>query len=315
MHVSSSHLLVSVPDELVKNTLRHVPDGVEFVIWDMSGPAPTTDIDIVVPPYLRPITVLEQLQGVNVRLVQSLMVGYDGVEDVLPAGVTYANAASVHETSTAELTLALILAAQRGIPDFVRAAQRGRWAPNWHPSLADRRVLLLGYGGVGRAIESRLSPFETEITRVASHERIDERGVIYGVESLARLLPGAEIVIVAVPLTPSTTRLVDDAFLSLLEDGSLLVNVARGKVADTDALVEHARTGRLRLALDVVDPEPLPDDHPLFAMENVLISPHVGGASSAMAPRVTRLVDEQIARMVRGDGPINVIFPREARVS
>ncbi|MGA7834660.1 MAG: 2-hydroxyacid dehydrogenase [Acidimicrobiales bacterium] len=313
--MSSSHLLVSVPDELVKSTLSHVSDRVEFVIWDMSGPAPATDIDIVVPPYLRPISVLERLKGLNVKLVQSLMVGYDGVEEVLPAGVTYANAASVHETSTAELTLALLLAAQRGIPDFVRAAERGHWAPNWHPSLADRRVLLIGYGGVGRAIESRLLPFEALVTRVASHERIDERGVIYGIESLAQLLPAAEVVIVAVPLTPATTHLVNDAFLSLLADGSLLVNVARGKVADTNALVEHARHGRLRLALDVVDPEPLPDGHPLFTMENVLISPHVGGASSAMAPRVTRLVDEQIARMLRGESPINVIFPREERAS
>jgi phosphoglycerate dehydrogenase-like enzyme len=314
MLVSSSHLLVSVPDELVKNTLGH-PEGVDFVVWDMSGPAPATHIDIVIPPYLRPFTVLERLVGVDVRLVQSLMVGYDGVEAVLPPGITYANAASVHETSTAELTLALILAAQRGIPDFVRAAERGQWAPNWHPSLADRRVLLIGYGGVGRAIESRLLPFEVEITRIASHERIDERGVIYGIESLARLLPSAEIVIVAVPLTSATTRLVDDAFLSLLADGSLLVNVARGKVANTEALVEHARNGRLRLALDVVDPEPLPDGHPLFSMLNVLISPHVGGASSAMVPRVTRLVDEQIARLLRGEAPINVIFPRTKSAS
>jgi phosphoglycerate dehydrogenase-like enzyme len=308
--VSSSHLLVSVPDEFVQSTLSHVPDGVEFIVWDMSGAAPVNDIDIVVPPYLRPSTVLEQLNGVDVRLVQSLLVGYDGVEDVLPKGIVYANAASVHETSTSELTLALILASQRGIPDFVRAAGAGHWAPAWRPSLADRRVLLIGYGGVGKAIESRLLPFETELTRVASHERIDERGVIYGAESLPRLLPAAEIVIVVVPLTADTTHLVDDAFLSLMEDGSLLVNVARGKVADTEALVKHAQSGRLRLALDVTDPEPLPDGHPLFAMSNVLISPHMGGATSATAPRAARLIEEQIARMMRGEAPINVIFPR-----
>jgi phosphoglycerate dehydrogenase-like enzyme len=171
-------------------------------------------------------------------------------------------------------------------------------------------VLLIGYGGVGKAIESRLLPFEIELTRVANHERIDERGVIYDTKSLTRLLPDAEIVIVVVPLTPSTTHLVDDAFLSHMADGSLLVNVARGKVADTEALVKHARSGRLRLALDVADPEPLPDEHPLFAMPNVLISPHVGGASSAMPSRAARLIEEQISRMMRGEAPINVIFPR-----
>jgi phosphoglycerate dehydrogenase-like enzyme len=301
---------VSVPDALVRNTLEHLSNNVDFVLWDMSGPAPVEDIDIVVPPYLRPVSVLTLLKGIHVRLVQSQFVGYDGVEDVLPEGVVYANAASVHETSTAELTLALILAAQRGIPDFVRAARAGHWAPAWHPSLADRRVLLIGYGGVGKAIESRLLPFEIELTRVANHERIDARGVIYDTASLPRLLPNAEIVIVVVPLTPSTTQLVDDAFLSHMADGSLLVNVARGKVADTAALVKHAQSGRLRLALDVTDPEPLPDGHPLFAMPNVLISPHVGGASSAMPSRAARLIEEQISRMMRGEAPINVIFPR-----
>jgi phosphoglycerate dehydrogenase-like enzyme len=307
--MSSSRLLVSVPDELVRGTLQHLSDSVDFILWDMSGPAPVNDIDVVVPPYLRPVSVLEQLKGVRVRLVQSQLNGYDGVEAVLPEGVVYANAASVHETSTAELTLTLILAAQRGIPGFVRAATAGRWDPTWHPSLADRRVLLIGYGGVGKAIESRLLAFETEVTRVASYERIDERGVIYDIESLPRLLPAAEIVVVVVPLTPETTHLVDDAFLSHMADGSLLVNVARGKVADTEALIKHAESGRLRLALDVTDPEPLPDGHPLFAMPNVLVSPHVGGASSAMPPRAARLIEEQITRMIRGEAPINVIFP------
>lgn len=310
--MNPSRLLVSVPDDHVRGTLEHLSNAVEIILWDMSGPAPVKDIDIVVPPYLRPVSVLEQLNGMHVRLVQSQLVGYDGVENFLPEGVVYANAASVHETSTAELTLALILAAQRGLPDFVRAASEGRWAPAWHASLADRRVLLIGYGGVGKAIESRLLPFEVELTRVASHERIDERGVIYDTDSLPRLLPHAEIVIVVVPLTPSTTHLVDDVFLSHMADGSLLVNVARGKVADTDALLKHAESGRLRLALDVTDPEPLPDGHPLFAMPNVLISPHVGGASSAMPSRAARLIEEQISRMMRDDAPINVIFPRGA---
>lgn len=313
--MSSSRLLVSVPDELVRDTLLHLSDRVDFLLWDMSGPAPVDAIDIVVPPYLRPVSVLERLDGLRVRLVQSQLNGYDGVEAVLPKGLVYANAASVHETSTGELTLALILAAQRGIPGFVRAAAAGRWDATWHPSLADRRVLLIGYGGVGRAIESRLRAFETEITRVASHERIDDQGVIYDVESLPRLLPEAEIVIVVVPLTPATTHLVNDQFLSFMVDGSLLVNVARGKVADTEALIKHARSGRLRLALDVTDPEPLPEGHALFAMPNVLISPHVGGASSAMPPRAARLIEEQIARMMRGEAPINVIFPHASTSS
>jgi phosphoglycerate dehydrogenase-like enzyme len=300
-------LVVSVPDESLASALRPM-ESVELVIWDMSGPPPVPDLDIVVPPYLAGTGWAAQLAGVRTRLIQSPMVGYDGVADLLPPGVVYANAASVHETSTAELTLALILASQRGLPDFVRAAEKGHWARAWHQSLADRRVLLVGYGGVGKAVAERLAPFEVTLTRVARTARSDEHGEIYGIESLAELLPDAEVVIVVVPLDENTTHLIDDAFLSLMPDGSLLVNVSRGLVADTEALVKHARTRRLRIALDVTDPEPLPEGHPLFALENVLISPHVGGATTAGLPRLVRLIKEQVERMSLGHEPLNVVL-------
>jgi phosphoglycerate dehydrogenase-like enzyme len=300
-------LVVSVPDANLIGQLGDV-DDVEFVVWDMSGPPPVSAVDIVVPPYLAGTGWAAQLTGVRTRLIQSPMLGYDGVADLLPPGVVYANAASVHEASTAELTIALILASQRGLPDFVRAAEKGHWARAWHQSLADRRVLLVGYGGVGKAVAERLAPFEVTLTRVAQTARSDENGEIFAVESLTDLLPNAEVVIVVVPLDESTTHLIDDAFLARMPDGSLLVNVSRGLVADTEALLKHARTGRLRFALDVTDPEPLPEGHPLFALENVLISPHVGGATTAAIPRLVRLVKEQAERMSRGDEPLNVVI-------
>lgn len=303
-----SSLLVSMPDSALREAVGELPAGVEVVLWALDGPAPRPRFDIVVTPYMGATDRLAHLAGVDALLVQSQSIGFDGVDQVLPRGHVFANAASVHETSTAELTLALILASQRGIPDFVRAADRGEWAPAHHASLADRTVLLLGYGGVGRAIESRLLAFETTVIRVARTARSDEHGVIYGLESLPELLPQADIVIVGVPLTTETTHLVDDAFLGRMRDGSLLVNIARGPVADTDALLQHATDGRLRLALDVTEPEPLPAGHPLFALPNVLISPHVGGASSAMLPRMARLVREQIERMLRGENPLNVVL-------
>jgi phosphoglycerate dehydrogenase-like enzyme len=306
--MATSRLIVSVPDQGMVQALGVLPDDVEFIEWDMSGPAPRGEIDLAVQPYLVGPQVLEQLKGVTTRLVQSPMVGYDGVAQHLPPGHVFANAASVHETSTSELTVALVLAAQRGIPDFVRSATQGRWERAWHQSLADRRVLLIGYGGVGKAIEERLVPFEVILTRVARHARFDERGEIYSIDSLDELLPAAEIVIVAVPLSDDTTGLVDDAFLSKMPDGALFVNISRGPVADTDALVKHASSGRLRLALDVTDPEPLPDGHPLFAMTNVLISPHVGGATSAAMPRMARLLKEQINRLRDGKEPLNVVL-------
>ena len=305
--MTATRILVSLPGGDLSEALGEVPDGVEFIEWNMQDSASVSSIDIVVPPYMGGTNLLFQLGNVRTRLVQSQSVGYDGVEKVLPVGHVYANAASVHEASTAELTMALILAAQRGIPEFVRAAEKGKWEPSPHPSLADRNVLLVGYGGVGQAIEARLLPFETIVTRVARTARSDERGRIYGIDSLAELLPLADIVVIGVPLSDATTHLVDDEFLTLMSDGSLLVNIARGLVADTDALLVHAKSGRLRFALDVTDPEPLPDGHPLFALPNVLISPHVGGASTAMMPRMARLLREQIDRMMRGDDPVNVV--------
>jgi phosphoglycerate dehydrogenase-like enzyme len=303
-----SRLLVSVPTEALYQAILASRQDVDLVVWDMTGPAPVSSLDIVVPPYMVSNAVLTQLTNVTTRLVQSQLNGYDGVAEILPAGVVYANAAGVHETSTAELTLALILAAQRGLPDFVRAAQRGQWERKFHESLADRRVLLVGYGGVGRAIEDRLLPFETTVVRLARHARSDERGTIYGFDALEDQLALADIVVVGVPLDESTRGLVNDGFLFAMADGALLVNIARGAVADTQALVEHASTGRLRLALDVTDPEPLPDGHPLFALPNVLISPHVGGATSAMLPRMARLLNAQIDRLVRDEEPANVVL-------
>ncbi len=306
--VKPAALIVSVPDVRLRAALGDLPTGVDLIDWDMSTPAPVGAIDIVVTPYVDARQRIGALHGVRTRLVQSQTLGYDGIAEVLPRDVVYANATSVHETSTAEFALALVLASQRGLDDFVRAAQRGTWAPAWHASLADRTVLLVGYGGVGKAIEARLRPFEVNIVRVANSARIDDHGPVHATSELADLLPMADIVIVGVPLNASTDHMVDRRFLAAMREGALLVNVARGRVADTDAILAEAANGRLRFALDVVDPEPLPEGHPLFALPNVLITPHVGGASSAMPPRIARLVREQIDRMVRGEEPRNVVL-------
>ncbi len=306
--VTDKHVLVSVPDTALRDALGEPPEGVGIVEWDMSGPAPAARIDIVVPPYMSGTEVLGALRGVTTGLVQSQSIGFNGVADALPPGHVFANAVSVHETSTAELTLALILASQRGLPDFIRASQERRWAPERRASLADRTVLLVGYGGVGQAVEERLQGFETTVVRVASRAREAARGHVHGIDELPNLLPQADVVVVGVPLNESTAHLVNDRFLSLMRDDALLVNIARGAVADTEALLDHARRGRLRFALDVTDPEPLPDGHPLFGLPNVLITPHVGGASSAMMPRMARLLRSQADRMLSGQEPLNVVL-------
>ena len=301
-------LVVSVPDTRLVNAIGAVPAGVEIVEWDFQSEPPRSRIDLIVPPYMGGSSRLGRVGEVENRLVQSQSIGFDGVEDLLPAGITYANASTVHETATAELALTLTLAAQRGLPEFVRNAASGTWKSRMLPGLADRRVMILGYGGVGRAIEDRLLPFEVSVVRVASKPRSDDRGHVHGVEDLPELLPDVDIVIVVTPLTASTTGLVDDDLLSALPDGALVVNVARGQVADTDALVTHATEGRIRLALDVTDPEPLPEDHPLWSLPNVLITPHVGGASGAMLPRMAALIRRQIDHLLADAEPENIVL-------
>ena len=308
--MTASPLIVSLPADLREEVLSQgpLPEGVEFVEWDLRTEPPVEHIDLVVPVYLGSNKPLANVGAVTPKLVQVQSIGYDGLADLLPEGITLANAATVHEASTAELTVGLILASQRGIPDFVRAERTGEWLQSQRPSLAGRRVLLIGYGGVGAAIEERLLPFEVEVTRVASSAREDERGPIHGIDELPGLLPHAEIVIVVVPLTDGTRGLIGDDFLAALPDDALVVNVARGPVADTDALVEHATSGRIRLALDVTDPEPLPADHPLWSLPNVLVSPHIGGATSAMLPRMARLLRRQIEHLLAGEEPENIVL-------
>jgi len=305
-------LVIGLPTQELIDAVGPIP-GVELVLWNFDGPAPVDRFDIVVAPDPKGPNVLGLLNGVSVGLVQGQWIGYEGVLKNLPEGMPFANGASVHEGPTAELCLGLVLSLQRGIADFVRASEHHQWAPKWYSSLADRRVLILGYGGLGQAIEEKMIPFEVEITRVASTARVQEgpQGTpvqVHGIEDLPRLIPHAEIVILSVPLSRNTYHLVDTAFLAAMADGSMLVNMARGRVVDTDALVSEVTSGRLRAALDVTDPEPLPAGHPLWALPNVVISPHLGGSTSAMFPRMRKLIVQQIERMQAGEPPLNVVI-------
>ena len=237
-------LSVSVPTERLENDVRAKLDDraseVELLRWDMAAPTPRTTIDIVVPPYMKAAGVLPRLNGVRTRLVQSQSIGYDDVAANLPAGHTFANAASVHESSTAELALALVLASQRRLPEFVRQQDAHEWRGRFSPSLADRRVLLLGFGGVGKAVAARLAPFEVDLVPLASSAREEAGWPVRAMSELPFLLPTADIVILTLPDSPATRHIIDDQALSALPDGALVVNVGRGPLIDTDALVKHA---------------------------------------------------------------------------
>ncbi|MPZ26929.1 MAG: dihydrofolate reductase [Micromonosporaceae bacterium] len=237
------------------------------------------------------------------RVVQTLTAGYEHVLPYLPDGVTLCNAGRLHDTSTAELAVTLMLAARRGIPDFVRGQDAGQWRHRRWESLADATVLIVGYGGIGAAVERRLAGFEVDVLRVARRPRAG----VAGLAELPELLPRADVVVICVPLTEATRRMVDAGFLARMRDGGLLVNVARGAVVDTAALVPEVVGGRLRAALDVTEPEPLPPGHPLWTAPGVLLSPHVGGNSTAFLPRAHQLIVDQLGRFAAGEPPHHVV--------
>ncbi|MDT0609428.1 2-hydroxyacid dehydrogenase [Streptomyces lancefieldiae] len=299
------------PDEI-----EGLPEGPTYRYWngEEAFPADPADCAYYVVPYMKPtgIGVRPFPRMSSVQVVQTLSAGIDHVEPGLkhlPAGVLLCNARGVHEASTAELTLALILASLRGIPDFVRAQDRGEWLGGFRPALADRKVLVVGYGSVGAAIEDRLVPFEVApVVRVARSARTTARGPVHPFTELPALLPEADVVVLSTPLTEATRGLVNAEFLARMKDGALLVNVSRGQVVDTKALLTELESGRLTAALDVTDPEPLPPGHPLWNAPGTVISPHAGGPSSAFLPRAKRLLVDQLSRFVNRRPLRNVIL-------
>ncbi|MGW3011631.1 2-hydroxyacid dehydrogenase [Streptomyces sp. NPDC001219] len=298
------------PDEI-----EGLPEGLHYVHWDAGPeyPADPARCAFYAVPYMKEVeTLLRPLSRMSrVRAVQTLTAGVDhilpGLSD-MPSGAHLCNARGLHDASTAELALTLILAALRDIPGFVRAQDAGEWRPEFRPALADKSVLIVGYGSIGSAIEDRLTPFEcARVARLARTARDTVRGPVHPLSDLPALLPDADVVVLATPLTDATRGLVGSAFLARMKDGALLVNVARGKVVDTKALLAELESGRLYAALDVTDPEPLPPGHPLWHAPGVLVTPHVGGPSSAFLPRAKRLLRDQLTLFAAGEPLRNVI--------
>jgi phosphoglycerate dehydrogenase-like enzyme len=301
--------LLLFPQGEFVDDLRAERAAVDVAEYDASSPpsaAALEDVQFLVAPYSSDLAALDLVEHMpRLQVLQLLTSGYERALRFRPPGVTLCHARGVHDTSVAELALTLTLAAQRGIPGFVQAQGSGRWSHARRPSLADRRVLLLGYGEVARALETRLVACEADVVRVASVGREDPR--VHPVGGVLELLPDVDVVIVTVPLTEATAGLVDAAFLARLPDGALLVNVGRGAVVDTDALVTELATGRIRAALDVTEPEPLPADHPLWSFSNALVTPHVGGNSTAFLPRARAMVLSQALRFLDGEEVENVV--------
>jgi phosphoglycerate dehydrogenase-like enzyme len=316
-------LRIGIQESIAPELLQDFTREVELVrIAD--EPQGDVEIDMWIAPINLKIARRQLPHFRGLLVVQSLMAGVDRLQQLLPPGVTLCDAKGVHDAPTAEWAIAVILAMQKHLPFYFSLQQQEDWggrrqaAELDHPShvlpaglrspaLTDemevKTVLIVGYGSIGSAIESRLAPFGPRILRVARRAR---EGVA-PVSQLDELLPQADIVVLITPLTPETMHLMNAGRIARMKRGALLVNAARGLLVDTEALTQALIDGKIRAALDVTDPEPLPVGHPLWKAPNLLITPHIAGASAQFLKRALQLASEQAQRFARGEPLINVV--------
>jgi phosphoglycerate dehydrogenase-like enzyme len=318
-------LRVGFPATLTADLLSDFPAEVELIsLSDLPGPE--IDIDVWIPdPYpTRAIRTWPKLRGV--RLVLSLMAGTEWIPRTVGPHVTICNARGAHNISTAEWTVASILAMLKYFPFFLDVQHSGKWKRRFEASaqyaaitgdarpiyppvmleeLTGKTVLLVGYGSIGKEIERMLAPFNVNLLRVARTARTDPQ--VHAVSELDRLLPMAQVIILILPATAESNKLIGARQLGLMPQGALLVNAARGPIVDTDALVEALNAGRIRAGLDVTDPEPLPEGHPLWSCPNLLLTPHVGGSSPQFAARALRIAADELRRYIAGEPLQNVV--------
>jgi phosphoglycerate dehydrogenase-like enzyme len=290
-------MIAAVTARAVEIVAEHAPDGVEV----RRLPDGRREAEFLLPDWHDRET-MEELPGLEqVRVVQVLSAGTDWIERRVPEWATLCNARGTRDAAVAEWVVGALLGDAYG--QFTAARDR-RWSDAQPRELRGATVLVVGFGSIGRAVEQRLEPFGVTVVGVARHAR---EGV-HGVDELPALVGTADAVVALTPLTPDTRGLFDAALLGRMRDGALLVNAGRGAVVDTDALVAELEAGRLRAVLDVVDPEPLPDDHPLWDLA-VAITPHNSGDTAAADERAIRFAAEQLVRFARGQELENVVLP------
>jgi phosphoglycerate dehydrogenase-like enzyme len=308
---------VLVADVPYRRELEPLPDGVELVV----EPDPEVEFVVIGPELSENVVALfEQLP--NLRVVQSISAGVDSLVPLVPEGVTLCGASGAHDIAVAEWVVAMLLALRRRLPEFHELQQRAIWDSNagdWittgPPSVAPGEdldgatVLILGHGSIGRALAGRLAPFGVHSVGIAKHARADAEPP----EALPSLLPTADAVVLLLPLTQETKGTVDERFLAQMKAGALLINAARGAIVDTAALLDALHAGRIRAALDVTDPEPLPSEHPLWQAPNVLITPHIAGVVPGWPSRAYCVAGEQLRRYVAGEPLLNVSAGEQPR--
>ena len=316
---------VGLDENLAEELLVDFPAEVQIVRLGRTIPEPV-DVDFWILPFYRKDAqkAFPQLRGLKVA--QSLMAGVDWILPWLPPNVTLCDGRGIHDISASELVLAMILAVMKRLPLYRDLQAKHQWrgfatvidgflsepgpARGQYTVLAEdlsgKTVLIVGYGSIGAAIEARLNPFGVSVLRVARSARDVPK--VSPASEMEALIPQADIVVLIVPLTPETRGLFGERQMSLMKPGALLVNAARGPVVDTDALITALQEQRIWAAVDVTDPEPLPEDHPLWSAPNCLITPHIGGSTPEFIHRAFRFAAQQVRRFGSGEPLENVVM-------
>jgi phosphoglycerate dehydrogenase-like enzyme len=272
------------------------PDQAEGVVW-----TETT----------RPAALSELLEAhPNVGWVQLPFAGIEPYLDLIRSrtDLTWTCAKGVYAEPVAEHALTLALAGRRALDHYARAHT---WTPPRGLNLLRAKVTIVGGGGIGQAFLRLIAPFRCEVTVVRSTpQEMDGVSRVLGNDDIDMAMTGAELVVLALPLLPSTEGLIDKRRLALLADGAGLVNVARGQHVVTDDLIPSLDDGPLgSVGLDVTDPEPLPDGHPLWARPDVIITPHIANTPEMAVPLLSARVRENVHRYAVGEPLLGLVDP------
>ncbi len=318
-------LRVGYPATIAEELFAGFPKEVELIaLTDKLDHDVAIDVWIPDPYPTRAQRIVPRLRGV--KLVLSLMAGTEWIPAAMGPHVTICNAHGAHNISTAEWTLSAILAMLKYFPLYLDIQRSTQWkrrfeatayyeritadaTPHYPPvmqeELTGKTVLMVGYGAIGKEIERMMEPFHVNLMRVARTTRSNPK--VDAVADLDKLIPRAQIIVLILPSTAETRHLIGARQFHLMKQGTLLVNSARGPIVDTDALVEALNAGKVRAALDVTDPEPLPPEHPLWKCPNLLITPHIGGSSTQFAPRAVKTAEDELRRYIAGEPLRNVV--------
>ena len=274
------------------------------ILGEIPEPEILESIEFYIPRYMSGARALEPISKMtSLQVIQSPNAGVDDILEILPPGVTLCNARGVHDASTAELAIGLAISARRGFATFMANQSKGEWVHDRYSALADSRVGIVGTGSIGSMIARQLEVFDVEVIGFSRSGKNASKTMA----EFDQLLPTLDVVILILPLTSQSHHLMNRSRIDAMKPGATLVNVARGGIIDTDALVDALNRGQITAGLDVTDPEPLPKGHPLWSAANVIITPHVGGDSTAFNSRVRALLESQLERFATGQPLINIV--------